>query len=80
VSLRDVAEQIVETTGFGEVATVPWPEGYEEVETGDFLCDIRRAEEVLGWRPVLDLGTGLKRTIETYRQILAGLTRSGGAP
>lgn len=83
VSLRQMAERIVEVTGFGELATAPWPEGYERVETGDFLCDTRRAEHILDWKPVLDLGTGLKRTIEAYREILADHgcpVPSGGIP
>jgi UDP-glucose 4-epimerase len=71
VSLREMAERIVEVAGSGKVEEVPWPEGYERVETGDFLCDIGRIEHLLGWKPVLDLETGLRRTVASYREILA---------
>lgn len=82
VSLCEMAERIVEVTGSGKVKTVPWPEGYEQVETGDFLCDIGRIEHLLGWKPTLDLETGIRRTVERYREILATdgcLVPSGGA-
>ncbi len=72
VSLREMAERIVEVAGSGKVEAAPWPEGYERVETGDFLCDIGRIERLLGWRPVLDLEMGLRKTMETCREILAG--------
>ena len=71
VSLREMAERIVEITGSGTVESVPWPEGYERVETGDFLCDTRRIERLLGWRPVMELETGLRKTVAFYRELLA---------
>jgi len=71
VSLREMAERIVEITGSGTVGTAPWPEGYKQVETGNFLCDTRRIEHLLGWKPLTDLETGLRSTVDFYREILA---------
>lgn len=71
VSLREMAERIVEVAGSGRVEAAPWPEGYEQVETGDFLCGVGRIEHLLGWKPAVDLETGLRRTVESYREILA---------
>jgi UDP-glucose 4-epimerase len=82
ISLCEMAERIVEVTGSGKVEEAPWPAGYERVETGDFLCDTGRIENLLGWKPVVDLETGLRRTVEFYREILADVGRlvpSGGA-
>lgn len=70
VSMREMAERIVQATGSGRVATTPWPGGYERVETGDFLCDIERIERI-GWKPRMDLETGLPRTVEDYRNLFA---------
>jgi nucleoside-diphosphate-sugar epimerase len=82
VSLHEMVKRIVEVTGSGKVETAPWPEGYERVETGDFLCNTSHIEHLLGWKPTLDLDMGIRRTVECYREILAGegcLVPSGGA-
>jgi UDP-glucose 4-epimerase len=70
VSLGDVARRIVETAGSGRVEDVPWPDGYQKVETGDFVCDTRRIERLLGWKAGVDLERGLQETIECYRSLL----------
>jgi nucleoside-diphosphate-sugar epimerase len=71
VSMREMAEHIVHAAGAGAVATVPWPDGYEQVETGDFLCDVAHIEQRLGWRPRVSLEAGLRRTVDSYRELLA---------
>jgi UDP-glucose 4-epimerase len=80
VSLGEVARRIVGIAGSGQVAPAPWPAGFERVETGDFLCDTGRIERLLGWKPVIDLETGLRRTVESYQEILAdaGCLVAGG--
>ncbi|HSK80328.1 MAG TPA: NAD-dependent epimerase/dehydratase family protein [Thermoanaerobaculia bacterium] len=70
ISLGEVARRIVDLAGSGRIEDVPWPEGYQKVETGDFLCDIRRIDELLGWRADTDLTEGLRGTVDTYRSLL----------
>jgi UDP-glucose 4-epimerase len=63
-SLREVAEIIVDLCGSGSVLTgESWPEGAAAVETGSYTFDIRLAEELLGWRPSVDLRDGLERLL-----------------
>jgi nucleoside-diphosphate-sugar epimerase len=71
VSLRGMAERIVDFAGSGKVKVGPWPAGFELVETGDFLCNTGRSARILGWKPALDLETGLRKAVEDYREILA---------
>jgi UDP-glucose 4-epimerase len=68
--LGAVAERVVALAGSGRIETVPWPEGYQKVETGDFHCDVRRAEQLLGWRAAVDLEGGLRDTVDRYRELL----------
>jgi UDP-glucose 4-epimerase len=70
-SLGAVAARVVELAGAGRVESVPWPEGYEKVETGDFLCDIGRCRNLLGWSPRIGLDEGLAATVRDYRELLA---------
>jgi UDP-glucose 4-epimerase len=69
--LGEVAGRIVELAGSGRVESVPWPEGHEKVETGDFLCDTDRCRRLLGWRPRIGLEDGLRATVRDYRELLA---------
>ena len=71
VSLGEVARRIVTAAGSGHVEDVPWPEGDRKVETGDFRCDVRRIETLLGWKAGISLDEGLRRTVEAYRGLMS---------
>lgn len=50
------------------VEVVPFPQGAGLIDIGDYYGDCSRFEKVTGWHPRYDLGEGLPRTIEFYRQ------------
>ena len=64
----DMAAAVVAEAGSGRVVHQPWPEQAAKVETGDFVADIGRAAEVLGWRPRIGLADGLRRVVAQYRK------------
>ncbi len=67
VTIRQLAEMVKQTTGCR--AFIDWdrtkPDG-----TPRKLCDTRLIRS-LGWSPKIDLATGLRRTVDEYRQELA---------
>ena len=65
--LVDVAAQIIDLAGAGRIQHVEWPRLAEQVESGDFVADISRIRQVVGWSPTIGLTDGLKQTIEFYR-------------
>ncbi len=65
-SLMELAELALQAAGRGSIVQVPWPEEYRAIETGDYLSDITRAKEELGWQPVTEMGEGIRRTVESY--------------
>jgi UDP-glucose 4-epimerase len=67
VSFQEMAEAIVRDAGSGEVKHQAWPPDAARVETGDFVADISRIGEVLGWRPAISFQEGLKAVVEHYR-------------
>lgn len=67
VRFREMAEAIIRLVGRGRIETVPWPEGYKNIEVGDYTVDVSRLR-ALGWRPEVDFEEGLKKTIEFYRK------------
>lgn len=67
VSLIDLAREIVSIAGAGRIEHVAWPALAEQIETGDFVADIARIRDELGWQPSISLRDGLERTVAFYR-------------
>jgi nucleoside-diphosphate-sugar epimerase len=65
--LVDVAKEIIAMAGGGRIEHVAWPELAQQIETGDFVADISRAKQELGWEPRHALRAGLDDTIAHYR-------------
>lgn len=70
-SLREMAETVVATVGRGGLREVPWPPTEAQVETGDYVTDISRAREELGWRPRVPLDEGLAVTWSALQPLLS---------
>lgn len=68
VSLLDLAQLLVEVNGGGAYETVPFPPDRKAIEIGDFFSDFRKIERELGWRPAVDLETGLAQTLAYFRE------------
>lgn len=64
---RDMVETVVETVGSGSAEYVPWPETYINVETGDYVTDITKLCSTTGWKPLTELPSGIRETVEYYR-------------
>jgi nucleoside-diphosphate-sugar epimerase len=64
ITLNETFSILRELTGYrGEPQYAPARAG----DIRDSLADIRRAEELLGYRPQVDFREGLRRTVEWYR-------------
>jgi UDP-glucose 4-epimerase len=68
VSLREVAELLIETTGVGSCRLVPFPPERKIIDIGSIYVDDRKIRRVLRWAPRIDLREGLARTIDFYRE------------
>lgn len=65
--LVDMARAITAMAGGGRLEMVAWPPLAEQIETGDFVADIGRIHQELGWEPRVTLADGLERTVAFYR-------------
>jgi nucleoside-diphosphate-sugar epimerase len=66
--MAEVARLIVQVAGSGRIQHAPWPSMAEQIETGDFVADISRAQRELGWTPRVPLAAGIEETVAFYRQ------------
>lgn len=68
VSLRELAELLVDVNGAGSYTLVPFPKDRLSIDIGDFFADYGKIEAELGWRPRVSLREGLERTLAFYRE------------
>jgi nucleoside-diphosphate-sugar epimerase len=65
ITLNETFRILSELTGYkGEPAYVPARAG----DVRDSLADIRKAEDRMGYKPLVDFREGLRRTVEWYRE------------
>jgi UDP-glucose 4-epimerase len=67
LSLRQIAEAIVDAAGSGPVESVPWPPDRDAIDIGSYYGDSSKAKRMLGWEPRTPFADGIRRTIEFYR-------------
>lgn len=67
VSLRELADLLIEVAGTGKYELVPFPRERKAIDIGSIYVDDRKIRRVLKWRPQVDMREGLTRTIEFYR-------------
>ncbi|HEX5369973.1 MAG TPA: NAD-dependent epimerase/dehydratase family protein [Dehalococcoidia bacterium] len=66
VSLRQIAETLIDITGRGSITYVPFPEAEKRIEIGDYVADTHRTEKRLNWRATTSLRPGLEATCAYY--------------
>jgi UDP-glucose 4-epimerase len=67
ITLRDLAQLMVEIHGKGEFVQREFPSERKKIDIGDYYSDYSLISSTLGWAPKVSLRKGIKRTIEYYR-------------
>lgn len=68
VTLRELAEALVEENGSGEFEVRAYPADRKKIDIGDFYADYGKIERMLGWKPRTALRGMLARTLAYYRK------------
>ena len=71
ISLRDIAETLITLNGGGTYAIRDFPMDRKRIDIGDYYTDDRALRQLTGWAPTTDIETGLRRSLDYYRQNLA---------
>jgi len=67
VSFLELVQALIRITGSGSYVHVPYPSDRASIETGDYVADIGKIRDLLGWSPRMPLEEGLSKTVEFYR-------------
>ncbi|MFN8001304.1 MAG: NAD-dependent epimerase/dehydratase family protein [Acidobacteriota bacterium] len=67
VSLKELADLMIEVNGGGEYVTRSYPADRKRIDIGDFYADYTYIRRTLGWEPKVHLREGVRRAIEFYR-------------
>jgi UDP-glucose 4-epimerase len=68
VSLRQLAELLVELDGNGRFETLEFPAERKKIDIGDYYSDFSLINRHLAWQPRISLRDGLQRTLDYYRR------------
>jgi UDP-glucose 4-epimerase len=68
ISLKDLAEMLIDINGSGEYSIKTFPEGRKKIDIGDYYSDYTLIRKTLGWEPRVPLKEELSRIIEFYRE------------
>jgi UDP-glucose 4-epimerase len=68
ITLRALAELLVEVNGEGGFRVCSFPAARRKIDIGDFYADGSKIAVALGWRPRTGLRTALRRTLAFYRR------------
>ncbi len=74
VSLRQLAEWLVELNGAGEFVVREFPANRQRIDIGDYYADFTKIRTALGWEPRTPVREALRRTLEFYRAHLGEYT------
>jgi nucleoside-diphosphate-sugar epimerase len=66
---KEMAQKVAEFSGNGtQLIFLEWPEDAKNRETGNFVADVSKIKNELGWKSKYSLDEGLKKTIEYYKE------------
>ena len=68
ISLKDLAEMLVEVNGEGQYTLRAFPPDRKRIDIGDYYADFNRIRTVVQWEPTVSLRDGLTNTISYYRK------------
>jgi len=68
INLNDLAQLMIDIMGTGAFETVPFPPDRKRIDIGDYYGDYTQIKSLLGWEPKVSLRTGMRRTLDYYKQ------------
>lgn len=67
LSLRDFVEMTIKILGAGNWKGINFPRSRKAIEIGNYIANIKKINEDLGWQPKTKIDDGIKETIDFYK-------------
>lgn len=71
IKFIDMVQLVLKAVGSGEYKQIPWPSGREAIDVKNFYVSFEKINKTLHWYPKTDLRSGLKKTVDFYRERLS---------
>jgi len=68
VSLLNLVKLIIDAVGRGTYKLVEYPKEWKKIEIGNYIADITKIKNELGWEPKTDIKEGLIKTVRYYEK------------
>jgi len=68
INFIDLAKKIIKIAGSGKIKFTEFTKERKALEPGDYYTDITKIKRIVGWKPEVNLDTGIKKTIDYYRK------------
>lgn len=68
VTFGGMVDAVIREVGSGSKENIPWPENYEKNETGNYVADTSKIEQITAWKPSISLEDGIRRMVAYYKE------------
>jgi len=66
ISLLDFVKKVIKIYGKGSFEIIPFPKKRKKIEIGDYKASWKKIKKAVGWKPVVGVDAGIKKTIDYY--------------
>lgn len=68
LTLREFVEKVIKILGRGKYAFIKFPKDREVIEIGNYVADIKKIRDELGWQPKVSIDDGIEKTVNYYKK------------
>ena len=67
-TLKDFIDKAIRILGHGRFKIVPFPKDRKPIEIGNYVADVKKINDELGWSPKVSIEDGIGQTINYYKK------------
>ena len=67
-TLKEFVQKTIKVLGYGKYKIIPFPKDRQLIEIGNYVADIKKINDNLGWHPKISTEAGIIKTIEYYKK------------
>ena len=68
LTLKEFVEKAIGAYGSGNYKLIPFPKDRKSIEVGNYIADIKKIRDDLGWEPKISVDEGIRMTFKYYEK------------